>query len=149
MTNDVIPFRDFTPVSRLFSEFERAFEEEFFKDPLFSISSKRQYPKINVSESNTDYAVEVAIPGYNKEDVTVEFKDNNLVISAEKSSTIDVEDKNYIHKEISSRKFSRVVPLTEPVDEKKIKGSYENGILTIELPKKTVKKEKSVKVKID
>lgn len=94
-------------------------------------------PAINVVESDTDYKVEVAVPGMTKEDFNIHLGDENeLVISMEKKvENEDKENKKYLRREFSYTKFQQSLYLPDNVDKEKITANVANGVLTIELPK--------------
>ena len=94
-------------------------------------------PAINVSESEREYKVEVAVPGMTKEDFNIHLGDENeLVISMEKKvENEDKENKKYLRREFSYTKFQQSLYLPDNVDKEKITANVANGVLTIELPK--------------
>ena len=96
-------------------------------------------PAINVIETDTEYKVEVAAPGMNKEDFNVHVDENgNLVIAMEKKSEKKEEDKKsrYLRREFSYTKFQQTLILPENADTSKIDAKVSNGVLCIEIPKK-------------
>ena len=105
-------------------------------------------PAINVIESDKDYKVEVAAPGMTKEDFNIHVSENNeLVISMEKKSETkeeDKENKRYLRREFSYSKFEQALVLPEDVVKERISANVTNGVLTINLPKRTP--EEKVKV---
>ena len=107
-------------------------------------------PAINVSESEREYKVEVAAPGMTKEDFNIHIdEDNNLVISMEKKTDNKEEkkDRKYLRREFSYSKFQQTLILPDDVDKDKIDAKVNDGVLTIELPKRTPEeKEKATKV---
>ena len=98
-------------------------------------------PAINVIESDKDYKVEVAAPGMTKEDFNIHLsEDNELVISMEKKTENkeeDKENKKYLRREFSYTKFQQALVLPDDVEKEKISANVTNGVLTIELPKRT------------
>ena len=95
-------------------------------------------PAINVSESEREYKVEVAVPGMTKEDFNIHIdEDNNLVISMEKKTDNKEEkkDRKYLRREFSYSKFEQTMILPDDVDKEKIGAAVENGVLDITLPK--------------
>ena len=103
-------------------------------------------PAINVVESDKDYKVEVAVPGMTKEDFNIHLGDENeLVISMEKKvENEDKENKKYLRREFSYTKFQQSLYLPDNVDKEKITANVANGVLTIELPKYSQKKQKLI-----
>lgn len=98
-------------------------------------------PAINVVESEKDYLVEVAAPGMTKDDFNIHLtEDNELVISMEKKSETKDEDKQnkrYLRREFSYSKFQQSLVLPDDVEKEKINASMNNGVLNIDLPKRT------------
>ena len=97
-------------------------------------------PAINVIESATDYKVEVAAPGMKKEDFNIRIdEENELVISMEKKDEKNEEHKEsrYLRREFSYSKYQQTLILPDDVNKESIDAKMENGVLTIELPKRT------------
>lgn len=112
--------------------------------PLFNDSS---LPKVNISEDDHNYFVELSAPGYAKEDIKVNMENNTLTVSAEVKSENKEEGKTYSRREYRMSSFSRSFHLPEDVQDDKIQAGYENGILKLELPKK--EEEKTIKKNIE
>ena len=108
----------------------------------------------DVIEGDKDYKVEVAAPGMTKEDFKIHInEDNDLVISMEKKTESTEGDKEgkkesrYLRREFSYSKFQQTLILPDDVDKDKIDAKVNDGVLTIELPKRTPEdKEKAAKV---
>ena len=99
-------------------------------------------PAINVIETDTEYKVEVAAPGMNKEDFNVHVDENgNLVIAMEKKIEKKDDDKEkksrYLRREFSYTKFQQTLILPEDVVKDTINASMCDGVLCIELPRNT------------
>lgn len=113
---------------------------KFYLDDIFDdfISSrKEQNMKCDIYEKGGDYHIEMDIPGFNKDEISVETKDGYLTITAEKKTENNEDDKekNYIRRERTYGKYERSFYLGD-LDENKIDASFENGILKITVPKK-------------
>lgn len=93
-------------------------------------------PAVNIKESETDFELELAVPGRKKEDFQIEVNDNVLTISTEVNSEENVENENFTRREFSFASFKRAFTMPETINEDKIKATYENGILKFNLPKK-------------
>jgi HSP20 family protein len=137
--------------------FQRFFDDEFTRDffgltfPIFPNMTGIKTPAVNISETNDAYVIEAAAPGYNKEDFKLELEDNVLILSCEKKTENEENNKNYSRKEYSYTSFKRSFNLPEgKIDLDKINANYENGILKIALPKKaelTNKTQKLITIK--
>lgn len=112
-----------------------------FFDNDWMVKANATAPAINVIESDKDYKVEVAAPGMTKEDFNIHLsEDNELVISMEKKNETkeeDKENKKYLRREFSYSKFQQALILPDDVEKDKINANVTDGVLTIELPKRT------------
>ena len=123
---------------------------DFFGDEWMGMQHKHaSVPAINIIENEKDFRVELAVPGTTKEDFKVNVNaDNELVISLEKRSEKEEKegDKDkkeghrgtYLRREFSYTSFQQSFSLPDDVDRQKISAKVENGVLTIDLPKKEV-----------
>jgi HSP20 family protein len=93
-------------------------------------------PPVNVSEKEDQFTVEISIPGFEKEDVSVEVDKDLLTISSEVVAKNEETVEQFNRREFTKQSFKRSFNLPETVNQDKIDASYENGILTILLPKK-------------
>ena len=106
-------------------------------------------PATNVYETENDFRIELSLPGFTKEDVQLISKDNLLTIKVEKEKTEDKETFKYTHREFGSYNFEKQYRLPKTVDAETISAKFENGILSVVLPKKEEAKEKeAVEIKI-
>lgn len=93
-------------------------------------------PNVNIIENDDNFRLELAAPGLKKEDFKISLDNEMLTISTEKKSENTEKNEKYTRKEFSYSSFLRSFTLPEVVDAEKIKANYENGIMTLELPKK-------------
>ncbi|MGL6179921.1 MAG: Hsp20/alpha crystallin family protein [Tannerellaceae bacterium] len=96
-------------------------------------------PAINIIEDDHNYKVEVAAPGLTKDDFSLKIgQDNQLIVSMEKKEEFKEEEKNgkYLRREFSYSHFQQSMLLPDNVDKDKIEAKVENGILSIQIPKK-------------
>lgn len=112
-----------------------------FFDNDWMVKANATAPAINVLESDTDYKVEVAAPGMTKEDFNIHLsEDNELVISMEKKNETKEENNNnrkYLRREFSYSKFEQALVLPDDVEKDKISANVTDGVLTVDLPKRT------------
>jgi len=106
-------------------------------DSLTSASGFTQqtnYPPYNIiKKSDTEFLIEVAVAGFSKKDVEVRMSENRLNISSIdlRTSEMDMDDTEYLHKGISARSFKRAFTLSDDVVVKE--ANMENGILSISM----------------
>ncbi len=115
---------------------------DFFRDDDFFDGRFRMMraPAVNVMETNDAFKLEVAAPGMKKDDFKVEVENGYLVISSETKSEKEETKDDYTRKEFSFSSFKRNFWLPEGVKEDKIKATYKDGMLYVNLPKAVVKK---------
>ena len=110
-------------------------------------------PAINVIENEKEYELELAAPGLSKEDFKIQLDgEGNLVINMEKRTENKEEEKKkgrFLRREFSYEKFHQRLMLPDDVDIEKIDAKMENGVLTINLPKKAVVNEVPATRQID
>lgn len=93
-------------------------------------------PAINIIENEKDFVLEVAAPGLNKSDFTIELDSDVLSISSEVKLKEEKSEEHFTRKEFNYNSFKRSFSVPDSVDGSKIKASHKNGILSIVLPKK-------------
>ena len=109
--------------------------------------------KTDVKETDSEYVVEIDLPGFRKDEIQMQLANGNLTVSASKG--LDKDEKNeegaYIRRERYAGSMSRSFYVGEHVKEEDIHPRYENGILTFHLPKeeKKVVEEKSHYISIE
>ena len=131
------------PVMRTNSWIPSVFADLF--DTEYMPKANCTAPAINVKESDKAYTVELAAPGMKKEDFNVHINDEgNLIIKMEQKQEHKDEDKNmrYLRREFSYSKFEQTLILPDDVKKEDIKARVENGVLTVELPKRVEEKVK-------
>ena len=120
-----------------------------FSFPTFPNVDKELYGKhaknlmkTDVKETEKGYEVDMDLPGFKKDEIQIELKDGYLTVSAEKGLDKDEEDKKgkYIRKERYAGALSRTFYLGEEIREDEIKAKFENGILSVSIPKEEEKK---------
>lgn len=125
----------------VFSDF---FENDrFFNNQWFEKVSN--VPAVNIKETDVEFNVELAAPGFKKADLKVDIDNNVLTISAEKKEEKSEEGKRFTRKEFSYNSFSRSFTLPSSVEGDKIDAKYTDGILKLVIPKKEEAKAKSKK----
>lgn len=105
-------------------------------------------PAANIIDNEKEFTIELAAAGMNKEDFNLKIEDDMLNISVEKKEVEEKDELNYTRREFRYDGFSRSFSLPEIVDQDKIKAEYNNGILSISLPKSDEEKIKGREIKI-
>lgn len=115
---------------------------EFFDNMFVPEIRRSTVPAVNIIETNDHFQLEVAAPGLAKEDFKINIEDDVLTVSAEKKNESQENNKQYSRKEFSYVSFRRSFNLPEVIDSEKVQATYENGIMSIVLPKKEEAKPK-------
>ena len=132
------PFLPARPANRLFDSF-------FNIGDLMGSDFAMNIPSVNVIEEENGFKLEIAAPGVNKEDFAISIEKDRLTISSEtrEKDEEEVEGK-YTRREFNYSAFSRSFYLPKSIDKEAIQANYNNGVLSVTLPKKeeVVKEEK-------
>ena len=133
------------------SVFGESLLDDFFDYPQksfsFRTSNANGLMKTDIKENEKAFEISIALPGVKKDDIEIELKDEYLTISATSNQKKDEGDEksNYIRRERYYGSCSRSFYVGDAVTENDIKASYEDGILTLDIPKIEKKPEPEVK----
>ena len=134
MTFNKLPsiFKQLRPVSIGFDNIFDHFENFFDDDQSFHTSLTSTFPFYNiVKKGNNKFDIEVALAGYDKKDISVEYEDNLLRIKSVKETKSDKEKDGVIHQGIAKRYFSKAFTIADDVE---IEGAeLKNGLLKVSL----------------
>ena len=145
--NQLSIFNQLRPVTvgfdNVFDHFERMFNDDFFNIPTVN------YPPYNIVKTGVnEYNVEVALAGFSRDDVSVEFAEGILTIKSKdkKESEKKDEDGDVIHKGISKRYFSKSFTVSDDVE---IKGAeLKDGLLTVSMERIVPESKKARMIEI-
>lgn len=134
----------------------RFFDSFLLKDmlelPQASANGLRSsFPAVNIKETKTGFELEMAVPGMEKKDFSIEVEKEVLSISLTRKEEEKVEEKDekYRLREFSLQPFKRSFKLPEKtVDTEKIEAAYTNGILRLSIPKKEEEKLQPKQIKV-
>lgn len=102
---------------------------------------------VDVYETDDDVVVKSAIPGVKPEDIDISLTGDTLTIKGESKFEEKVSEENYIRREMRYGSFSRTMTVPVPVVADKADAEFEDGVLTLTLPKAEEIKPKSIKIK--
>lgn len=104
-------------------------------------------PGVEITENEKSFDIVVSLPGMSKEEIKIETKGDDLIISGERINKRK-EDQGKVHlSEINYGSFTRSFYLPENIDKEKIEAVYENGMLHIQLPKGEDSMPKTIEIK--
>ncbi|MEI8049018.1 MAG: Hsp20/alpha crystallin family protein [Bacteroidota bacterium] len=96
-------------------------------------------PAANVREDEKNYTIELALPGFTKDEISISFEEEVLTVTAGRQPKEEVKGQKYTWNEFGHKsKYERSFQLPETVDADQISAKFENGILNVTLPKKEV-----------
>ena len=129
--------------------------DDFFGDEWVDKTSSTA-PAVNVIETDKEYKVEIAAPGLTRDDFKIDInEDNELTVSMEKKVEKNEESEKegkkhtYLRREFSYSSFRQRMILPDNVNVDNIDAKMENGVLTIDIPKKTEEEERKNMRQID
>lgn len=134
------------PEADLFGKRFSDIMDEFFSDAVANRRSSFS-PGIDISETETQYVVDVELPGIEKKDIDLNIENNRLTISGERKFEKTEDGKQYHRVETSYGTFSRSLQLPENVNPDSIKASYKDGILNVSIDKSEEKLKKQIEIK--
>ncbi len=105
-------------------------------------------PSVDVYEDESKVVVKAELPGMTDKDIDVNILNNTLAIKGEKKKEEEKKEQSYYRLERSYGAFQRSITLPSHVASDKVKASFKNGVLEIELPKKEEAKPKQIKVDV-
>ncbi len=113
--------------------------DDFFK-PMFFDENREM--RTNIKENEKDYELDLELPGFEKDDIKISLDDGYLTVSAARKKE---EGKKYLRREISES-VSRSYYVGSNTEREQIKARYNNGILTLTVPKDAPEKPKTDKL---
>ena len=142
----LIRFSPTTEVRSLQREIDRMFDS-FLPKANGDSEQAVWTPRVDLAESENAYLVHLDVPGMKKEDLEVNFQDGSVTVSGTRNEQTVGEDANFVRVERRFGRFYRSFDLPKTVDSSKIEAKYEDGVLSIRIPKAEESKPKSVTIK--
>src|SRR5213080_2599529 len=105
-------------------------------------------PAVDIYETENELAVKADLPDVNPKDLDIRVENNILTIRGERKFEKKVNEENYLRVERSYGSFARSFTLANTVNTEAIKADYQNGVLTLSIPKKEEAKPKQIKVNV-
>lgn len=123
----------FSLVRQLAEDMDRLFGG-FLGTGLFrDLGETAFWPEIEVQQTGNKLVVQADLPGLKKDDVTIEVRDNALILSGERRSEAEREEAGFYRTERSYGSFFRTIPLPKGAKPETASASFENGVLKIEM----------------
>ena len=142
------PFRDLLATER---EFDRLFREPFsalFAQREGELSTRAWAPAVDIFETENSIVLKAELPGVDPKDVEVRVEDNTLYLKGERKFEKETKEENYHRIERSYGSFARSFVLPNSMDAEKVAAEYQDGLLTLTLPKREEAKPKTIKINV-
>ena len=143
MKDRIMVWGDQLPDIRLFDDrFDRIIERAFGRD-----RQAPWMPAMDVYETDEKVVVTVELPGIKAEDVEVSVEDSTLTVGGTREFSSEVTEESYHRIERRYGSFSRAVSLPPQVDTGKVEARFDDGVLSVEVPKVEKARPKKVQIK--
>lgn len=134
------PVRTASWLDQFFNDFDRGLFNDGLRAPAF-------VPAVDVVEDASAYVLRAELPGVAREDIKVEVKENQLVLSGKKEAVSRGEEGRYRHAESRHGEFSRRFELPKNVRADAVEATFKDGALTLRIPKADEAKPRTVEIK--
>ncbi|MBI4301999.1 MAG: Hsp20/alpha crystallin family protein [Chloroflexi bacterium] len=138
------PFRE---LATMREAVDRLFEESFLRPHRHWDGGMTGVP-LDMYQTADDVVVKAALPGVRPEDVDISIMGDTLTIRGETNAQEEVKREDYLYQEHRYGAFSRTVNLPGALNTDKAEAIFENGVLTLTIPKAEEAKPKSIKVQV-
>jgi HSP20 family protein len=130
----------------------RNWMDRFFEDPFFDLQAPWETTSdlglaLDVSETEDEYLVKASVPGIDPDDLDISITNNMLTIQGEKKAEEEREGEQYHIRERRYGRFTRTISLPSAVNEEAIEANYEDGVLTLHMPKSEEAKPRRIEIK--
>lgn len=142
------PFRD---IITLRERMDKMFEDSLarFRTPEEATMPTFWSPAVDIYETDENIVLKAELPGVDKKEVSVEVKDNTLILKGERRREKEVKEENYHRVERSYGSFMRSFSLPVTVRQDQVKARFKDGVLEVTLPKAEEAKPKQIKVEVE
>jgi HSP20 family protein len=114
--------------------------------PSEEVSNRTWMPPVDIQETTDAYRLVAELPGMTKEDITITLENNVLRLSGERKFEKDVKKESYQRVERTYGTFARAFTLPSQVNHDKVEAAFENGLLTIVVPKAEQAKPRKITI---
>lgn len=145
--NKIVRWQPANELVSLREAMDRLFEDSWVGARSWNFPAAWAEPTLDVYETADRVTVKAAVPGIKPEQVEITITGNLLSLSGQSREETETKDKNYLRRETHLGSFRRTIELPAGLQTDKADAKFENGILTIDLPKADEVKPKTIKVK--
>jgi len=151
---NIVRFDPFEDLTRLQREVNRLFEDSN-RVPARNgggaeqVAARAWAPSVDIFEDHNEIVVKADLPGIKQEDIDIELTGETLTIKGERKFEDTQRKDNYLRVERSYGNFQRSFTVGVPIDQDKIKASFNSGVLEVHLPKSELTKPKKITVGVE
>lgn len=139
------PFRGLTTLQ---DQVNRLFEGAFVQGRSGQAELATWAPAVDIYEAQNELVAKVDLPGVEERDIDIRLENNTLTIRGERKVEKTVDEENYLRIERAYGSFTRTFSLPNTVNPEAISASYNQGVLTVHMPKREESKPKQVKINV-
>lgn len=145
---DLIRWNPMREMASLRERMNRLFDDSLFRSDRRSeeVDGGVWLPAVDMFEKDDRLVIKAELPGMDKKDIGLDLKDGVLTLSGVRQHENEVKEENVYRREMSYGRFVRSFTLPADSDADQIKAEFNNGLLTIEIPKPEQHKPKQIKV---
>ncbi|MDR2184713.1 MAG: Hsp20/alpha crystallin family protein [Treponema sp.] len=132
-------------IEKALDDFDRYMESFFGESPMTPVRSAAQ-PAVDVRETEGAYILEAELPGYDEKAIEVHMDGGVLTIASKKEEQSEKKGEKFIIRERRSASFSRSFKLPENADLDAISANFNNGLLCLEIKKRTETKKRVIAI---
>ncbi|MCK9357603.1 MAG: Hsp20/alpha crystallin family protein [Dehalococcoidia bacterium] len=126
---------------------DHLFEDSFVRPSGLFSALRAESPAVDMFQTDKDVVVKASLPGMKADDVDISVTGDVLTIKGEHREEQEIKEENYFRKEMRFGSFARSLEIPVPVKVDKAEATFENGVLTLTLPKTEAVQPKAIKVK--
>jgi HSP20 family protein len=137
-------------IQNALSNFDRYFES-FFGDSLMpSARILSRMPAVDIQENDKAYVLDMELPGYNEKNIEVHIDGSSLTIASKQEEENKGEENQgaYLLRERRINSFSRSFKLPENTDSDAVSAAFKNGVLRLEIKKRTEAQKKAIQINV-
>ncbi len=138
------PFREMTSLR---DAIDRLFEDSFVRPSRFWLDGGRIDVPIDMYQTSDNVVVKASLPGFKPEEVDISVTEDTLTIKGQHREEKEIKEEDYFYRERHYGSFSRTLPIPVRVNSDKAEAVFENGVLTLTLPKAEEARPKQIKVR--
>ena len=135
--------------------FDRFFARPFMSEPMMpafpfepmSEGLAEWAPRLDLAETDKEFVIRCEVPGIHKENLDINLSGSMLRITGHRDAAQETKDEMYLYREREVGRFIRTLKLPTAVDEGNIEAAYQDGILTIHVPKAATAAAKKILIK--